>query len=77
MRSRGVCEIGGDDKVVESLDLQASHKVGEEIDQPELKTDPGEELEITDYILSNYREGVLSGARSMAKEPLIKTPLGP
>ena len=49
MRSRGVCEIGGDDKVVESLDLQASHKVGEEIDQPELKTDPGEELEITDY----------------------------
>ena len=59
------------DKVLESRGLQASHNVGEEVDQPELKTDPGEELEITDYILSNYCEGVLSGARSMAKEPLI------
>ena len=65
------------DKVLESWGSQASHNVGEEVDQPELKTDPGEELEITDYILSNYREDVLSGARSMATEPLFKTPLGP
>ena len=39
------------DKVLESRGLQASHNVGEEVDQPELKTDPEEELEFTEYIL--------------------------
>ena len=64
-------------KLLKAWTCRPATKVGEEIDQTELKTDPGEELEITDYILSNYCEGVLSGARSMTKEPLFKTPLGP
>ena len=64
------------DKVLGSRGLQASHNVEEEVDQPELKTDPEEDLEFTEYIFSHYFEGVLSGARSMVTEPLFKTPLG-
>ena len=64
------------DKVLESRGLQASHNVGEEVDQPELKTDPEGGLEFTNYILSHYLEGVLLGARNMVTEPLFKTLLG-
>ena len=64
------------DKVLESRGLQASHTLGEEVDQPELKTDPEGGLDFTNYILSHYLEGVLSRARNMVTEPLFKTPLG-
>ena len=56
--------------------FEICHTLGEEVDQPELKTDPEGGLEFTNYILSHYLEGVLSGARSMVTEPLFKTPLG-
>ena len=36
-------------KLLKAWTCRPATKVGEEIDQPELKTDPGEELEITDY----------------------------
>ena len=65
-----------DDKVLESRGLQASHNVGEEVDQPELKTDPEEELEFTENIhylaitLKVFCLGQGIWLRSLSSKPL-------